>query len=164
MLYVLILNCLFSKYYSTCFSIVNRFSAFILKKNVPRHILAPSAVACDILHLRASAHPAGGFCRIGDGVSYTTKKRSVRKTDRPNLRSYSNVFSSIDFRNTSVSPSDSRCSRQQIIAASLRTFGYNAPFCPIISNSCVSSSVRFIANAMRSNMSRPGLRSPETIC
>ena len=27
-----------------------------LKKNVPRHILAPSAVACDILHLRASAH------------------------------------------------------------------------------------------------------------
>ena len=57
MLYVLILNCLFSKYYSTCFSIVNRFSAFILKKNVPRHILAPSAVACDILHLRASAHP-----------------------------------------------------------------------------------------------------------
>ena len=27
-----------------------------LRKNVPRHILAPSAVACDILHLRASAH------------------------------------------------------------------------------------------------------------
>ena len=27
-----------------------------IRKNVPRHILAPSAVACDILHLRASAH------------------------------------------------------------------------------------------------------------
>ena len=77
MLYVLILNCLFSKYYNTCFSIVNRFSAFILKKNVPRHILAPSAVACDILHLRASAHSAGGFYRIGDEVSYTIKKPCV---------------------------------------------------------------------------------------
>ena len=28
----------------------------ILKKNVPWHILAPRAVACDNLHLRASAH------------------------------------------------------------------------------------------------------------
>ena len=28
----------------------------ILKKNVPWHILAPRAVACDSLHLRASAH------------------------------------------------------------------------------------------------------------
>ena len=27
-----------------------------LNKNVPWHILAPSAVACDNLHLRASAH------------------------------------------------------------------------------------------------------------
>ena len=27
-----------------------------MKKNVPWHILAPSAVACDKLHLRASAH------------------------------------------------------------------------------------------------------------
>ena len=27
-----------------------------MKKNVPWHILAPSAVACDNLHLRASAH------------------------------------------------------------------------------------------------------------
>lgn len=28
---------------------------------MPRHILALSAVACDILLLRANAHPAGGF-------------------------------------------------------------------------------------------------------
>ena len=27
-----------------------------MKKNVPWHILAPRAVACDNLHLRASAH------------------------------------------------------------------------------------------------------------
>ena len=27
-----------------------------IRKNVSQHILAPSAVACDILHLRASAH------------------------------------------------------------------------------------------------------------
>ena len=32
------------------------FSPVNVKKNVPWHILAPSAVACDILHLRASAH------------------------------------------------------------------------------------------------------------
>ena len=29
-----------------------------IKKNVPWHILAPSAVACDSFLLRASAHPA----------------------------------------------------------------------------------------------------------
>ena len=36
--------------------------ACVQKKNVPRHILAPSAVACNNLHLRASAHLRG--CRI----------------------------------------------------------------------------------------------------
>ena len=30
-------------------------------KNVPWHILAPSAVACDMIPLRASAHPRGAF-------------------------------------------------------------------------------------------------------
>ena len=30
-------------------------------KNVPWHILAPSAVACDMFLLRASAHPAERF-------------------------------------------------------------------------------------------------------
>ena len=37
----------------------------MIKKNVPWHILAPSAVACDIFLLRASAHPAERFCVIG---------------------------------------------------------------------------------------------------
>ena len=31
------------------------------EKNVPWHILAPSAVACDMFLLRASAHPAERF-------------------------------------------------------------------------------------------------------
>ena len=30
-------------------------------KNVPWHILAPSAVACDMFLLRANAHPRGAF-------------------------------------------------------------------------------------------------------
>ena len=30
-------------------------------QNVPWHILAPAAVACDIIIVRRSAHPAGGF-------------------------------------------------------------------------------------------------------
>ena len=32
-----------------------------LKKNAPWHILVPSAVACDMFLLRASAHPAERF-------------------------------------------------------------------------------------------------------
>ena len=35
--------------------------AFDGTKNVPWHILAPAAVACDIIIVRRSAHPAGGF-------------------------------------------------------------------------------------------------------
>ena len=45
-----------------------------MKKNVPWHILAPSAVACDMFLLRASAHPRGAFfCFIGR-ISYEIKK------------------------------------------------------------------------------------------
>ncbi|EEG73965.1 hypothetical protein CLOHYLEM_05970 [[Clostridium] hylemonae DSM 15053] len=46
-------------------------------KNVPWHILAPSAVACDILHLRASAPPPEGFYNIGNEVSYVIKKQAA---------------------------------------------------------------------------------------
>ncbi len=38
------------------------------------HILAPSAVACDIFHLCASAHPRGAFYRIGRTFLYDNKK------------------------------------------------------------------------------------------
>ena len=46
-----------------------------MKKNVPWHILAPSAVACDMFLLRASAHPRGAFFVSSDVISYETKKR-----------------------------------------------------------------------------------------
>ena len=42
---------------------------------MPWHILAPSAVACDKLPLRASAHPPEGFYDIGNEVSYIISKR-----------------------------------------------------------------------------------------
>ena len=52
-----------------------------INKNVPWHILAPSAVACDNLHLRASAHlrHAVPFCFTGSsiGISCETKKAAA---------------------------------------------------------------------------------------
>ena len=48
-------------------------------KNVPWHILAPSAVACDMFLLRASAHPRGAFFVSQDVISYETKNlQSIR--------------------------------------------------------------------------------------
>ena len=41
------------------------YKFYRMKKNVPWHILAPSAVACDMFLLRASAHPRGAFFFIG---------------------------------------------------------------------------------------------------
>ncbi len=47
-------------------------------KNVPWHILAPAAVACDIYIVRRSAHlPGGLFCLIG--ISYETKKAPLTR-------------------------------------------------------------------------------------
>ncbi len=50
----------------------------ILAKNVPWHILTPSAVACDMFLLRASAHHwhvSAFLCnREFQGISYYTKK------------------------------------------------------------------------------------------
>ena len=51
-----------------------------LKKNVPWHILSPRAVACDNLHLRASAHHwhVSAFCVIGNSSEFpVTQKRAV---------------------------------------------------------------------------------------
>ena len=49
------------------------------KKNVPWHILAPSAVACDMFLLRASAHHwhvSAFLCNRGfQGISYYIKKQ-----------------------------------------------------------------------------------------
>ena len=45
---------------------------FFIKKNGPWHILAPRAVACDNLHLRASAHHwhVSAFCVIGNSSEF----------------------------------------------------------------------------------------------
>ncbi|EEG74144.1 hypothetical protein CLOHYLEM_06151 [[Clostridium] hylemonae DSM 15053] len=50
---------------------------------MPWHILAPGAVACDILHLRARAPPPEGFYNIRNEVSYAIKKRRVSYLLRP---------------------------------------------------------------------------------
>ena len=52
--------------------------SYKVKKNVPWHILAPSAVACDMFLLRASAHHwhvSAFLCnREFQGISYYTKR------------------------------------------------------------------------------------------
>lgn len=61
---------LFDCLLSVCFSSILVFSILDLSiyllnicrtKNVPRHILAPAAVARNIFSIHRSAHPAGGF-------------------------------------------------------------------------------------------------------
>ena len=58
--------------------------SFFIKKNVPWHILAPSAVACDKLHLRASTHHwhvSAFLCNRGfQGISYYTKSPGMTFT------------------------------------------------------------------------------------
>ena len=55
--------------------------SYKVKKNVPWHILAPSAVACDNLRLRASAHLRHVSAFLCDreflGISYCTRKRTA---------------------------------------------------------------------------------------
>ena len=57
---------------------VTLIRTYNIKKNVPWHILAPRAVACDNLHLRASAHHwhVSAFCVIGNSSEFPiTSKR-----------------------------------------------------------------------------------------
>ena len=83
----------FKRYFQSALFVIFLFSVYILtrslailyhfrrytKKNVPWHILAPSAVACDNLHLRTSAHlrhVSAFLCnREFHGISYCTKKQ-----------------------------------------------------------------------------------------
>ena len=57
---------------------------------MPWHILAPSAVACDNLHLRASAHHwhvSAFLCnRKFQGISYYTKNRTAANLQQPCIR------------------------------------------------------------------------------
>ena len=50
---------------------------------MPWHILAPSAVVYDILPLRASAHPAGGFLSYRKAISYTMKETALHHAGPP---------------------------------------------------------------------------------
>ena len=67
----------------SCIYILRLLSSSVagLKKNVPKHILAPSAVACDNLHLCASAHHrrvSAFLCnREFLGISYYIKKTDI---------------------------------------------------------------------------------------
>ena len=65
-----------------------------MKKNVPWHILAPSAVACDMFLLRASAHHwhvSAFLCnREFQGISYYTKKPSYISVQRSSLHIFKN--------------------------------------------------------------------------
>ena len=55
------------------FSIILQFTR---TKNVPWHILAPAAVACDIYIVRRSAHPRGAFLCNRNEVSYYIKNKA----------------------------------------------------------------------------------------
>ena len=60
--------------------------------NVPKHIRAPRAVACDIFLLRVSAHHwhvSAFLCnREFQGISYYTKKRGLPKSRPLEIRIY----------------------------------------------------------------------------
>ena len=62
-----------------------------VKKNVPWHILAPSAVACDMFLLRASAHHwhvSAFLCnREFQGISYYTKQQPAKSIPAYDTRS-----------------------------------------------------------------------------
>ena len=55
------------------FSIILQFTR---TKNVPWHILAPAAVACDICIVLRSAHPRGAFLCNRNEVSYYIKNKA----------------------------------------------------------------------------------------
>ena len=49
-------------------------------KNVPWHILAPAAVACDIYLIRRSVHPRGAFLLYRKAISCKVKKGLSKRT------------------------------------------------------------------------------------
>ena len=57
-------------------------------KNVPWHILAPAAVACDIYIVRRSAHPRGAFLCNRNEVSYYIKKLPYKSVVSSSTQSY----------------------------------------------------------------------------
>ena len=61
------------------------------KKNVPWHILAPAAVACDICLIRRSAHPRGAFFTLQKTISC----KKIRRIITFYLLSFSGLFISL---------------------------------------------------------------------
>ena len=60
-------------------SLVIRLTTLSYKKNMPWHILAPRAVACDNLHLRASAHHwhMSAFCVIENSSEFPITQKAA---------------------------------------------------------------------------------------
>ena len=80
-----------------------------MKKNVPWHILAPSAVACDMFLLRASAHHwhvSAFLCnRKFQGISYYTKQQPAKSIPHTILAALSAgcaLFATFSFLSCSV--------------------------------------------------------------
>ena len=71
-----------------------------ITKNVPWHILAPAAVACDICIVRRSAHPRGAFLCNRNEVSYYTKN-TCRLCDRQASKNYFQISSATLFTSSS---------------------------------------------------------------
>ena len=81
----------------------------ILTKNVPWHILTPSAVACDMFLLRASAHHwhvSAFLCnRKFQGISYYTKQQPAKSIPHTILAALSAgcaLFATFSFLSCSV--------------------------------------------------------------
>ena len=81
----------------------------ILAKNVPWHILTPSAVACDMFLLRASAHHwhVSAFLRNRkfQGISYYTKQQPAKSIPHTILAALSAgcaLFATFSFLSCSV--------------------------------------------------------------
>lgn len=51
-----------------------------IQRNVHWHILAPPAVACDIIVVRRSVHPVGGFLHDGECNFLSYKNRQLLNT------------------------------------------------------------------------------------
>ena len=80
-----------------------------VKKNVPWHILAPSAVACDMFLLRASAHHwhvSAFLCnKKFQGISYYTKQQPAKSIPHTILAALSAgcaLFATFSFLSCSV--------------------------------------------------------------
>ena len=141
------------------------FARFPCKKNVPWHILAPRAVACDSLHLRASAHlwhVSAFLCnREFLGISCYIKKRQShqKKQDCRQIFSYTCKNPTPELFPDTRQPSEAFqlslvgfLSESYRISAPRRNFRFPRIFLTNLSisfgSSALSSGTKVILNAM----------------